>query len=60
MDRPRLAAREPTIHPAMKQRILAAYPTRLLFLITAGITAVAIIQIQSVFRFPAKLRRALH
>lgn len=44
----------------MKQRILAAYPTRLVFLITAGITALAIIQIQSVFQFPAKLRRAFH
>lgn len=60
MDRTRHRARANTIHPAMKQRILAAYPTRLVFLITAGITAVAIIQIQSVFQFPAKLRRALH
>lgn len=44
----------------MKQRLINAYSTRLIFLIVAGITAVVIIQIQSLFQIPAKLRRAFH
>lgn len=43
----------------MKQRFLKAYPTRLAFLVAAGITAVVIIQVQSIINIPAKIRHAL-